>query len=394
MGALSGLKVVEVSHVLAGPYCGYQLALLGAEVIKVELPSSPDCARGRGPITALNEAGLGLNYQVQGGNKRSLAIDLRQQKGQEALLKICQNADIFLENYTQGTLQNHGFGYQDLNAINEEIVYCSMTGYGGDCDSTAKHSFTAKKGAYDNTIQAVSGVIGQCKGVKPGVSFVDYAAGLSAGLAITSAIIQRSRTGRGCYISASMLEVAMSLMSPEVAAHQVTTVQKKTPEPGINSYQTQSGVLMLGAFKPSQYQKLGSCLKAQGFDLPLLSDIYDWPAVKRHSSTLNSMLSAIFIQRTADEWVSLFDKHNIPAEKVLTLSEAIHSPQLAARGYFVPSPNDDKISLPLAGYKFSEGGPHLHSAPPALGADSRAVLKEHGFEDKYIDQLYIERVLL
>ena len=209
-GALKNLKIVELSHVLAAPFCGYQFALLGAQVIKVELPASPDCARGRGPLPSQNTRGVGLTYQVQGGNKQSLALDFRTDRGRAALLKLVETADVFLENYTTGVLEGSGLGYQALRRCNPEIIYCSMTGYGDEGPKSAK-------GAYDNTIQAAAGVVGQCGGAKPGLSFVDYAAGYSAAFAISAALLQRERTGAGCHISASMLEVAMSLMAPEVA---------------------------------------------------------------------------------------------------------------------------------------------------------------------------------
>ena len=171
-GALQGIKVIELSQVLAAPFCGYQFSLLGAEVIKVEMPEAPDCARNRGPIAELNKNGLGLTYQVQGGNKKSLAIDLRTDAGRETLLRLVESADVFLENYATGVMEELGFGYDELCVRNPGIVYCSMTGYG---DKGPKSS----KGAYDNTIQAASGIISQSDGHKPGLSFVDYAAGYS-----------------------------------------------------------------------------------------------------------------------------------------------------------------------------------------------------------------------
>ena len=184
-GALQGIKVIEVSQVLAAPFCGYQFSLLGAEVIKVEMPEAPDCARNRGPIAELNKNGLGLTYQVQGGNKKSLAIDLRTDAGRETLLRLVESADVFLENYSTGVMEELGFGYDELRVRNPGIVYCSMTGYG---DKGPK-SF---KGAYDNTIQAASGIISQSDGNKPGLSFVDYAAGYSAAFAISAALLQKS----------------------------------------------------------------------------------------------------------------------------------------------------------------------------------------------------------
>ena len=331
-GALYGIRIIEVSQVLAAPFCGYQFALLGADVIKVEIPDAPDCARGRGPLPDLNEKGTGLTYQVQGGNKKSLALDIRTGAGRAALLKLVAEADVFIENYTTGTLQELGLGYDDLRKHNPAIVYCSMTGYGD-------HGPKSGKGAYDNTIQAASGTIAQSGGLKPGVSFVDYAAGYSAAFAIAAALLQRARTGEGCYISASMLEVALSLMAPEAAAKQAAPDAPKTKEAGISAYETADGTLVLGAFKPTQYRKLGACLTELGHDVPGLAEIGTWEDVRENSETIRVALQEIFIRQSAADWQARLESWDIPAERVAALEAAVADPQVAARGYFAASKN-------------------------------------------------------
>jgi crotonobetainyl-CoA:carnitine CoA-transferase CaiB-like acyl-CoA transferase len=169
-GALQNIRVLDLTHVLAGPFCTYQMALLGADVIKIEDTVNPDCARGRGPDSAENALGLGLNYQVQGANKKSLALNLRDAKGADLLRELVRGADVLVENYTTGALTRLGLGYADLAVENPGLIYCSITGY-GDYGPQAEH------GAYDNVIQATSGTIAQCGGIKPGISFVDYATG-------------------------------------------------------------------------------------------------------------------------------------------------------------------------------------------------------------------------
>ena len=378
--ALKDLKIVELSHVLAAPFCGYQFALLGAQVIKVELPASPDCARGRGPLPSQNARGVGLTYQVRGGNKQSLALDFRTDRGRAALLKLVETADVFLENYTTGVLEGSGLGYQALRRCNPEIIYCSMTGYGDEGPKSAK-------GAYDNTIQAAAGVVGQCGGAKPGLSFVDYAAGYSAAFAISAALLQRERTGAGCHISASMLEVAMSLMAPEVAARQAAPAVSKHREAGLLAYETSNGQLMLGAFTPSQYRRLGTCLTAEGHDVPALAAMRDWTDVWENADAIRTALQKVFVLRSAAEWQAALESVDVPAECIVTLDEAILAPQLAERGYFIPSPADPAVTLPLAGYRMSRGGPMLHTAPPYLGQDSRVVLAAAGLEATEVEAL-------
>lgn len=384
-GALQGIRIVEVSQVLAAPFCGYQFALLGSNVIKVELPDAPDCARGRGPLKELNDKGLGLTYQVQGGNKKSLALDIRTEAGREALLRLVDTADVFLENYATGVMDNLGLGYDALRGRNPGLVYCSMTGYG---DTGPK----AGKGAYDNTIQATSGTISQSGGVKPGVSFVDYAAGYSAAFAISAALLQRTRTGKGCYISASMLEVSLSLMAPEAAALQAAPQSPRRREAGISAYETADDRLMLGAFKPSQYRKLGACLREAGHDVPGLSDIATWEDVWNRSEGMRAELDAVFKTRDTATWLTLLEAADVPAEPVTSLDAAVRDPQVLAREYFTASPDDAEVTLPLAGYQMSRGGPALRQAPPQLGQDSRAVLEQAGLEEAEIETLFREGV--
>lgn len=378
---LTGIKVLDLTHVLAGPFCSYQLALMGADVIKIEDPLNPDCARGRGPDDGLNAAGLGLNYQVQGGNKRSLALNLRSPEGADVLRKLVSGADILVENYTTGALAALGLGYSDLSEVNPQLIHCSLTGY-GDCGPQAEH------GAYDNTIQAASGTIAQCGGLKPGVSFVDYAAGYAAAFAITAALTGRAQSGCGTQISVSMLEVAMQMMAPEAAAAQQQDPVVRGKEAGITSYETKGGTLMLGAFRPVQYRKLAAMLDGLGHPLPALADIHDWPDVWALSDVTKSKLRDIFLTSDADTWVTRLRAADLPGERVRTLTEAVTSPQLAARGYFQPSPRDTTTILPTSAFHLDGRGARLCIAPPALGQNSRDILADMGLTRDQIEQLF------
>lgn len=381
MGALGNTKVIDVTHVLAGPFCTYQLALLGADVLKIESPSEPDCARGRGPDDAANAAGLGLNYQVQGGNKRALALDLADPEGRAVFLTLVRDADVLVENYATGAMARLGLGYEILTDLNPTLIHCSLTGYG---DTGPE----AETGAYDNVIQATSGTIAQCGGQKPGVSFIDYSTGYSAAFAVTSALLQRVKTGRGCHVSVSMLEVAMQMMSPEVAAAQHASDTKRDKEAGIMTYQTLDGRLTLGVFRPLQYRKFAVLLAELGSAVPELDEIRTWQDVWSISSETKERLVEIFKARPNAFWIRHLRAADLPAEPVKTLSEAVASPQLAARAYFQPNPDDPAATLPLTAFRMSEGGPALSTAPPQHGQHSAEVLREIGLTDDQIRSLF------
>lgn len=354
---------------------------MGADVIKIEDPANPDCARGRGPDDTLNADGLGLTYQVQGANKRSLAMDLRRPEGIELLKSLAAGADVLVENYTTGALTHLGVGYDTLSELNQGLIHCSITGY-GDTGPQAGH------GAYDNVIQATSGTIAQCGGTKPGVSFVDYATGYAAAFAVTAALAGRAQTGLGTHISVSMLEVAMQMMAPEAATAQRRDTTPRPKEAGIASYDTQDGQLMLGAFRPAQYRKLAELLDGLGQPLPALHAISDWQDVWAMSQQTGAALRSIFLTSDADTWVTRLRKADLPAERVKSLKEAVALPQLAARGYFQPNPADPETLLPGSAFHLG-GAPAPLTAPPArLGEHSKAILSELGLPQARITALH------
>ncbi|MEP1765502.1 MAG: CaiB/BaiF CoA-transferase family protein [Sulfitobacter sp.] len=386
MGALDDITVLDVTHVLAGPFCTYQLGLLGADVLKIEAPQAPDCARGRGPDPAANAAGLGLNYLTQGGNKRALALDLDDEEGRDIFRSLVRDADVLVENYAAGGLARRGLGFDVLSKINPALIYCSLTGYG---DTGPE----AETGAYDNVIQATSGTIAQCGGTKPGVSFIDYSTGYAAAFAVSSAVVQRSRTGKGCHISVSMLEVALQMMSPEAAAAQHPLKVKREKELGIQSYETSDGPLMLGIFRPRQYRKLAEVLAALGQPVPELADIRSWEDVWALKSEVIAKVAGIFQTRSKADWLRDFRTADLPAEPVNTLADAVENPQLQTRGYFQPNPAGTSETLPVAAFRMSEGGPVLSTAPPKHGEHSIDVLRDVGLSEDQINALLAKGVI-
>ena len=381
--AYNKIRILDLTHVIAGPFCSYQFAVLGADVIKVESPYSPDCTRGRGPDADLNAKGLGLTYQAQGSNKRALSVDLTMPQGKEIINKLIPRSDVFLENFSPGTLDKFNLDYESVSTINPTIIYCSMSAYGPDPPR-------GDQGAYDNVIQAASGIIAQSSGHKPGVSFVDYAAGYNAAFAIASALYRRTTTGKGAHITCTMLETAMMMMAPEATAERHYVTRPAVKEAGLCTYETQTEPLMLGAFTPVHYKKLGHVLNVNGYRLTQIDQIENWEDVWSLSNNIREQLTLIFKKNSARYWISLLHQSDIPCERVRSLSLAVKDPQLKSRDFFQTVPglaDDEAIELPVAAYHISDGNPKLINQAPQAGEHNDQILKEIGYTESEIVHL-------
>jgi len=386
-----GIRVLDLTHVLAGPFGAYQLALLGADVIKIEPPLSPDTARGRGPDDALNAAGLGINYQVQGSNKRSLALDLGSEEGREILLDLVDTADVLVENYRADALQALGLGSEALSARNPKLVHCSITGFGHGNERAGVN-------AYDNVIQAASGVMARTIGragepVKSGASFIDYATGYAAAFAISAALFQRQTSGQGQIIDCSMFETALTLMAPEAAASLYEgPAQPRPKEAGLGTYETADGLLMLGAFNARQNKRLWDALGRPDF-----AALDGWPAIWAAADAMREALAPIMRARSAAAWEAYFHAIGIPAERVRTLDEAVRMPHLTQRPFFhaldATGSNAAPVTVPLAPFSFAHAGPAIDRAPPKLGEHSAEIMHELGRSETDVADLQARGII-
>jgi len=217
MRPFEGIRVIDVTHVLAGPFATYQLAVLGADVIKVEHPDDPDQSRGVGSDKALNRRKMGTSFLTQASNKRSITLDLKQEKDREILKKLVATADVFVENYRPGAFEALGLGYEALAAINPRLIYASFSAFG-------QAGPRGPQTAYDHVIQATSGIMAMTgtKDVHPvklGSPVIDYATGTTGAFALAAALFQRERTGKGQRIDMAMLDVAMIMMSSHLTGY-------------------------------------------------------------------------------------------------------------------------------------------------------------------------------
>jgi crotonobetainyl-CoA:carnitine CoA-transferase CaiB-like acyl-CoA transferase len=375
-----GIRIIDITHVLAGPFAAYQLAVLGADVIKVEHPRDPDQSRGSGTDRALNRDHMGTSFLTQASNKRAMTLDLKDERGREILQRLVAGADVLVENYRPGAFEALGLGYEALSRINPRLVYCSISAFGQD---GPRHEQTA----YDHVIQATSGLMAmtgteEVNPIKFGAPAVDYATGTMAAFALASALFQRERTGQGQRIDLAMLDVAMVLMSSHLTGYSWNGREpkphgNKQPYATNSAYEAKDGLVMIGASNLGQQRRLWAALERPD----MAKD--DNEAREDDREREAAVLAAIIKTRTADEWERYLQARHVPAARVRRMSEALADPHLDSRGVTYRHPGaagvDRPFAVPLAAFRFAHGGPSIETPPPGFGADTDAVLGELGY---------------
>jgi crotonobetainyl-CoA:carnitine CoA-transferase CaiB-like acyl-CoA transferase len=384
MRPFEGIKVIDATHVLAGPFATYQLAVLGADVIKVEHPDEPDQSRGAGTDKALNRRNMGTSFLTQASNKRSVTLDLKLENDRAILKKLVATADIFVENYRPGAMAALGLGYEDLAAINPLLIYASFSAFG-------QEGPRGRQTAYDHVIQATSGIMAmtgtrELNPLKLGAPAIDYATGTTGAFALASALFQRTRTGRGQRVDMAMLDVAMMLMGSHLTGYLRNGQHPKPsgnqhPHATNSAYPTKSGMVMLGASNLRQQRRLWTALERADM-IKRTNDERDEDRDREAA-----VLAEIMLTRTADEWEEFFQARHIPAARVRTMGEAVADPQLATRGVIhrhATAPGmEGGFGVPLAAFTFAHGGPRIDTPPPTLGQHNDEILGE--FVDKRVE---------
>jgi crotonobetainyl-CoA:carnitine CoA-transferase CaiB-like acyl-CoA transferase len=372
-----GIRVIDVTHVLAGPFATYQLAVLGADVIKVEHPDEPDQSRSSGTDKALNRRQMGTGFLTQASNKRSITLDLKNEKDRATLKQLAATADVFVENYRPGALAALGLGYEDLAAINPRLIYASFSAFGQDGPR-------GRQTAYDHVIQATSGLMAMTgtadvHPIKLGSPAVDYATGMTGAFALASALFQRERTGRGQRVDMAMLDVALILASSLLTGYLRNGTHPKPhgnrhPHATNGAYETKAGLVMLGASNLRQQRRLWTVLERPHM-IKRTNDERDADHARE-----TAVLAEIMLTRTADEWEQFLQARHVPAARVRTLGEALADPHLASRGVVHRHDSapgvDGGFAVPLAAFKFAHGGPRIDSPPPQLGQHNAEILAE------------------
>jgi crotonobetainyl-CoA:carnitine CoA-transferase CaiB-like acyl-CoA transferase len=377
MRPFEGIRVIDVTHVLAGPFATYQLAVLGADVIKVEHPDDPDQSRGVGSDKELNRRNMGTSFLTQASNKRSITLDLKREHDRGILKKLVVTADVFVENYRPGAFEALGLGYEALAAINPRLIYASFSAFG---QSGPRGTQTA----YDHVIQATSGIMAMTgtkdtHPVKLGSPVIDYATGTTGAFALAAALFQRERTGKGQRIDMAMLDVAMILMSTHLTGYLRNGAHPKPhgnshPHATNSAYQAKDAMVMLGASNLRQQKRLWTVLGRPDM-IKKTNDERD----ADHEREV-AVLTEIMATRSAGEWEEFLQARHVPAARVRTMGEALADPQLATRGVVArhgASANiGGELAVPVAAFSFAHGGPRIDTPPPALGQHNEEIFAE------------------
>ena len=388
-GPLDGLKVLDLSHIMAGPVCGLMLADLGADVIKVEkLPGGDDSRRTVPPeIDGQSAAFLMMNR-----NKRGLALDLKQEAGKAVLWRLIEQADALIENFRLGTMDKLGFGYEAVKAKNPKLVYCSVSGFG----RTGPY---ADRGGFDLVAQGMSGLMsitGEAPGrppVKIGPPVTDITAGILAAMGVLAALFRRQQTGLGQMVDTSLFEAGIThtyWQSAIFLASGVSPGPMGSAHPLLapyQSFQTRDGWITVGAANQANWERLLTVLEAEalGQDPRFIDNAARMANLPHLVETLNRL----FRQRSSSDWLERLDAAGVPAGPVLSIAEMQADPQTQARHMVAETQHSTlgpvkTIGIPV---KFSDTPGTLRRGAPLLGQHSRQILREHGFSQAEIDKL-------
>jgi crotonobetainyl-CoA:carnitine CoA-transferase CaiB-like acyl-CoA transferase len=381
--ALEGIRVLDLTNVLSGPFATLHLALLGAEVIKIENPADGDLARKLGNVPKLNKELMGTSFLAQNANKKSITLNLKKPEAREIFLKLAKGADAVVENFRPGVMTRLGVGWDAMRTANPRLVYCAISGFGQDGPD-------ADKPAYDQIIQGLSGTMAvngdeRLNPLRCGFPVCDTVGGLTAAFAIMAALFHRERTGEGQMIDVALLDAVMPLMG-WVAANLLIGGQQPVLMGNDNFTAAPSGVFRTGdgyvniaANKQEQWESVCDVLGVP--ELKADARFAERDTRKKNRKELTPLLEARLAAKTTKEWVALLNARDVPSGEILGLDEALHQPQIAHRGTLatVDAPGIGPLPLFNLPAIFRATPAAVEAPPPRLGEHTAEVLGRLGY---------------
>jgi len=391
MGALTGIRVLDLTNVLSGPFCTLHLALLGAEVVKIENPKAGDLARVLGNVPQYNKMLMGTSFLAQNCNKKSVTLNLKSPQGKEIFKRLVARADVVVENFRPDVMPRLGLGFTELAAINPRLIYCGISGFG-------QTGPDADKPAYDQIIQGLSGTMDvngdeRLHPLRAGFPVCDTVGGLNAAFAILAALYHRERTGEGQMIDVALLDSIMPLMG-WVAANLLIGGQPPVPMGNDNftaapsgTFATGDGFINIAANKQEQWEALTEVLGVEELKSDPRFSARD--ERKKHRAELTPLLELRLRERPTLHWVEALNARDVPSGDILPLGRALAQPQVEHRQALREVEIEDIGTVKLFGLtaRLSRTPGEINSPPPRLGAHTGEILAAAGYSESEIAEL-------
>jgi crotonobetainyl-CoA:carnitine CoA-transferase CaiB-like acyl-CoA transferase len=386
----SNVKILDFTRVLAGPYGSYQLALLGADVIKVESREGDDMRFGN-RANDWEKRGLAAPWVAVNAGKRSITLDLKKPKAIEIVKRLAAKADVVMENFRPGVMDGLGIGYETLKAINPKLIYCAVSGFGqvGPQRATA---------AFDGMIQAMSGLMSitgfESNGpTRVGFAGADVMSGATAAFGVASALFQRTHTGKGQLVDVAMIDAVMAYLAQQFTEHMMTgrvhgqaANLSVTRKPTGDLYRTKDGWVVLAVMTEPQFQRL---MKTVGCESALADPRFaDWPKRIDNARPLHDLIEAELTKKSSAEWGELFTRNDIPAGRVLSIPETAQLDLMQHRTVLQPVDTEHgPIRVVGSGFRLEHGGGSVERPPATLGQHTDEVLREAGYSDAEVAEI-------
>jgi len=395
---LHGIRVLDVTNVLAGPFCSYQLVLLGAEVIKIEQPDKGDLARQLGADPETNGQLMGASFVSVNAGKQSVTVNLKSNEGKEIFKKLTAVSHAVIENFRPGVMARLGLDYQVLAKINPSLVYCAISGFGQDGPM-------ALRPAYDQVIQGISGVMNvtgdaQTAPLRVGYPICDTMGGITAAMAICAALVDSMTTGHGRCIDVSMLESTLASMGWVVSNYLNVGVQpipmgneNFTAAPS-GTFRTAEGLLNIAANENAQYEKLCDIIGRP--DLKTDARFEDRETRRGNRVAINKEIAPELMNRSAADWEEALVAAGVPAGRVLSVPEILGHPHLAGRNFiseFESKESTAKQIMTRGGFLFSDDQPSPQGPAPALSEHTESWLSKLGYDPQQIRDLKNKHII-
>jgi crotonobetainyl-CoA:carnitine CoA-transferase CaiB-like acyl-CoA transferase len=393
---LQGVRVLDVTNVLAGPFCSFQLVLLGAEVIKIEHPENGDLARRLGADVKTNEELMGISFVAVNAGKQSVTINLKSPEGKEIFKKLAAISHVVIENFRPGVMSRLGLDYPALSKVNPRLVYCAISGFGQDGP-------LAMRPAYDQVIQGISGVMnvtGDAKSapLRVGYPICDTMGGITAAMAICAALVGAQTTGQGRRIDVSMLESTLASMGWVVSNYLNAGVEpipmgneNFTAAPS-GAFRTANGLLNIAANEDAQYEKLCDVIGRP--ELKTDARFAERETRRGNRLAINKEIAPELMKRSATEWERVLIDAGVPAGCVLSVPEILGHPHLSGRNFvseFEGSAGKQKVTR--GGFLFSDDQSSPRAPAPALSEHTDAWLSNLGYDAEKIQKLRKKRII-